>query len=230
MKVLRNHLLNLDQLKFRDRVDAGNILAEKLSKNPLLHSQDRNKLIILGIPRGGVITADILASRLSADLDILIGRKLRAPENPELAIGAIMEDGTSYLNDYLIKALKLSQGYLEREKAVQIAEVQRRTSLYRGKRDYQLMNRVVILTDDGIATGATVIAAARWIKKHSPDLLMIAVPIAPPPSVDILRQEADAVEVILSPENLNSVGQFYENFQTVSDEKVRQIMMERNQL
>jgi putative phosphoribosyl transferase len=110
-------------LKFRDRVDAGNILAEKLTKNPLLDSQDRSKLIILGIPRGGVIIADILASNLSADLDIVIGRKLRAPENPELAIGAIMEDGTSYLNDYLIKALKLSQDYLENEKAVQIAEV-----------------------------------------------------------------------------------------------------------
>jgi putative phosphoribosyl transferase len=215
-------------LRFHDRVDAGNILADRLSKSPSLDRRDRAKTIVLGIPRGGVIIADILAAKLSSDFDIVIGRKLRAPENPELAVGAVMEDGTSYLNEYLIKALKLSQDYLESEKAVQVAEIKRRTSLYRGKRDYQLKNRIVILTDDGIATGATVIAAARWIRKEDPEFLMIAVPVAPPPSVDILRREADAVEVILCPEGLTSVGQFYEIFQPTSDEEVRQIMAKRN--
>jgi len=229
-EIFKKELTILDQLKFRDRVDAGNALAERLTKSSLLDSRQRSKVIILGIPRGGIIIADILATRLSADLDIVIGRKLRAPENPELVIGAIMEDGTEFLNEYLINALKLSKDYLQHEKAIQIAEIGRRLSLYRQKRDYQLRNRTVILTDDGIATGATVIAAARWIRKHNPAFLVLAVPVVPAKTLEILKQEADAIEVILSPENLNSVGQFYENFQTISDEKVRQIMMERNQL
>ena len=217
-------------MKFRDRVDAGNILAERLSKGPLPNSRNKSKIIVLGIPRGGIIIADILATKLSADLDVVIGRKLGTPENPEIAIGAIMEDGTTYLNDYLIKALTISEDYLEREKAVQIAEIERRTALYRVKRGYRLRNRIVILTDDGIATGATIIAAARWIRKHSPDFLMIAVPVAPPQTVEILRQEVNAVVVILSPEGLTSVGQFYENFQAISDEEVREILTKRNHM
>ena len=225
MKVLKKKEHNVDQLKFLNRVHAGNLLAERLSTSSSLNSSDRSQAIVLGIPRGGVIMADIVARKLSSGFDIAIGRKLGAPENSELAIGAIMEDGTTYMNEYLIKALKLSEVYLEREKAKQLAEIKRRRALYPKSREYRLKNRVVILTDDGIATGATIIAAARWIRKHSPNYLIIAVPVAPPQSVDILRQESDAVEVILSPQALNSVGQFYENFEPVTDDQVRQILM-----
>jgi putative phosphoribosyl transferase len=211
-------------LKFHDRVDAGNKLAKTLHNDSLLNSQDGSKLIILGIPRGGMIIAEILAKKFSADLDIAIGRRLGAPKNPELAIGAVMEDGTTYLNDYLVKLLRVSQDYLESERLVQIAEVERRVSIYRGKDDYKLRNRTVILADDGIATGATVIAAARWIRKHSPSFLMIAVPIAPSQTMDILRLEVDAVHAVFSSEMFASVGQFYENFEAVSDEEVRGIL------
>ena len=203
---------------------AGNMIAEKLSTNPSLNSLDRNQTIVLGIPRGGVIIADIVARKLSADLDVAIGRKLGAPENPELAIGAIMEDGTTYTNEYIIKALKLSEDYVEREKARQLSEIRRRTALYPKKRHYTVRDRIVILTDDGIATGATIIAAARWIRKQSPKYLIIAVPVAPQQTVNILGQEADAVDVILSPESLNSVGQFYENFEPIADDEVREIL------
>jgi predicted phosphoribosyltransferase len=227
-RVLRKKKSRVDKLRFHDRVDAGNILADRLRKSPLLDPQNRGNAIVLGIPRGGAVIAEVLARKLSIELDIVIGRKLGAPGNPELAIGAVMEDGTSYLNDYLINALSISEDYIGHEKEVQIAEVERRSSLYRGNRDYQLMNRVVILTDDGIATGATVIAAARWIRKHTPDFLMIAVPIAAPRTLEILRQEADSVEAIQSPEDLNTVGQFYENFQPVSDEEVREILKRRH--
>ncbi len=225
MKVLKKKEHNVDQLKFLNRVHAGNILAERLSTSPPLNSRDRSQAIVLGIPRGGVIIADIVARKLSTDFDIAIGRKLGAPENSELAIGAIMEDGTTYMNEYLIKALKLSEDYLEREKAKQLAEIKHRRALYPKNREYSLRNRIVILTDDGIATGATIIAAARWIRKHSPNYLVIAVPVAAPQTVGILRQEADAVDVILSPEALNSVGQFYENFEPVTDDQVREILM-----
>lgn len=203
---------------------AGEMIAEKLSTNPTLNSLIANQAIVLGIPRGGVIIAEIVARKLSAELDVAIGRKLGAPENPELAIGAIMGDGTSYTNEYLIKALKLSEDYVEREKARQLSEIRRRTTIYPKKRDYNIRDRIVILTDDGIATGATIIAAARWIRKQNPRYLIIAVPVAPPQTVDILRQEADAVDVILSPETLNSVGQFYENFDAVADDEVREIL------
>jgi len=228
MKVLKKKGHNVDQLKFLNRVHAGNILAERLSTSPSLSSRDRSQTIVLGIPRGGVIIANIVARKLSSDFDIAIGRKLGAPDNSELAIGAIMEDGTTYMNEYLIKALKLSEDYLEREKAKQLAEIKHRRALYPKNREYSLRNRIVILTDDGIATGATIIAAARWIRKHSPNYLVIAVPVAAPQTVGILRQEADAVDVILSPEALNSVGQFYENFEPVTDDQVREILMGRD--
>ena len=200
------------------------MIAQKLSTNPRLNSLDTNQAIVLGIPRGGIIIAEIVARKLSAELDVAMGRKLGAPENPELAIGAIMADGTTYTNEYLIKALKLSEDYVEGEKARQLSEIRRRTTLYRKKGDYKIRDRIVILTDDGIATGATIIAAARWIRKQNPKYLIIAVPVAPTQTVDMLRQEADAVDVILSPDTLNSVGQFYENFDAVADDEVREIL------
>ena len=225
MEVLKKKESNIDQLKFRDRVHAGNILAERLSTNPSLNIRDRSQAIVLGIPRGGIIIADIVARKLTTDFDVAMGRKLGAPENPELAIGAIMEDGTTYMNEYLIKALKLSEDYLEREKAKQLAVIKHRSALYPKNHEYRLRDRVVILTDDGIATGATIIAAARWIRKQSPNYLIIAVPVAPPQTVDLLRQEADAVDVIHSPEVLSSVGQFYENFESITDDQVREILI-----
>ena len=225
MEVLKKKESNIDQLRFRDRVHAGNILAERLSTNPSLNIRDRSQAIVLGIPRGGVIIADIVARKLTTDFDVAMGRKLGAPENPELAIGAIMEDGTTYMNEYLIKALKLSEDYLEREKAKQLAVIKHRSALYPKNHEYRLRDRIVILTDDGIATGATIIAAARWIRKQSPNYLIIAVPVAPPQTVDLLRQEADAVDVILSPEALSSVGQFYENFESITDDQVREILI-----
>ena len=203
---------------------AGEMIAQKLTSNPTLNSLEPNQAIVLGIPRGGVIIAEIVARKFSAEMDIAIGRKLGAPENPELAIGAIMGDGTTYTNEYLIKALKLSEDYIEREKARQLSEIRRRTTLYPKKRDYKIRDRIVILTDDGVATGATIIAAARWIRKQNPSYLIIAVPVCPPQTVEILKQEADSVDVILSPETLNSVGQFYENFDAVADDEVREIL------
>jgi putative phosphoribosyl transferase len=118
---------------------------------------------VLGIPRGGVIVADIIAKKLSCEFDIIIPRKLHAPHNEELAIGATMEDGTTYLNDELIRELEISQEYIEKEKIEQIGEIKRRYSLYRNvrRREYQFKDNTVILADDGAATGATVIAAAR---------------------------------------------------------------------
>jgi putative phosphoribosyl transferase len=217
-------------LKFRDRIDAAEILAERLLdafNNHKINSQDS---IILGIPRGGVVIADTIARRISSEFDIIIGRKLGAPENKELAIGAVMEDGTSYINQYLVDALKIKQEYIEKEKLEQENEIKRRKMLYRKTNHYNIEKRVVTLVDDGIATGATIIAAARWIRKQRPKLLVLAVPVAPSQTVDILRQEADIIEVVFAPSNFNTVGEFYANFSPVADENVIEIMKNRNLL
>ena len=241
------------QFKFKDRENAANILAAALED--FLEKEERGRegerknilIVVLGIPRGGVIIADIVAKKLKAsDFDIVLPRKLRIPHNEEAAFGAIMEDGTIYLDDRLVKDLDISAEYIEKEKNLQLEEIERRKSLYRNtskqQKERQLENKiiddnktiVVILTDDGAASGATVIAAARSIRKSfSPNnKLIIGLPVAPKETVELLRKEAavDHVEVVTAPSFFNSVGQFYQNFQPVSDEQVVEIMKKWNLL
>jgi putative phosphoribosyl transferase len=211
-------------VKFRDRTQAGNVLAERLAEG------GHSPAIVLGIPRGGIILADIVAKRLGADFDVAIPRKLGAPENEELAIGAVMEDGTSYINRYLVNALRVSGDYIEKEKERQAAEIKRRVLAYRKPGPYHIGGKNVILVDDGIATGATVIASARWAKKQGPLSLIVAVPVAPPQSVEMLEQEADSVIVLHAPQDFGSVGQFYEEFHPVSDDQVMSVMRSRGLL
>ena len=243
------------QFKFKDRENAANILAaaledflEKEERGRKMEGERKNILIVvLGIPRGGVIIADIVAKKLKASyFDIVLPRKLRIPHNEEAAFGAIMEDGTVYLDDRLVKDLDISTEYIEKEKNLQLQEIERRKSLYRNtskQQERQLENKiddktttVVILTDDGAASGATVIAAARSIRKknffNNAKELIIALPVAPKETVELLRKEAavDHVEVVTAPSFFNSVGQFYQNFQPVSDEQVVEIMRKWNLL
>jgi putative phosphoribosyl transferase len=207
-------------LKFRNRADAGNALAGTLA--PLL----KNNILILGIPRGGVVLADIVAAKLGADFDVVIPRKLGAPGNEELAIGAVMADGTDYVNRYVVIALKVKQAYIEREKEKQVAEIARRMSKYRrADLSYNIRGRDIVLVDDGVATGATAIAAARWIKKQEPRSLTIAAPVAPAQTVEALRHEADSVVVLAAPADFGAVGEFYEDFAPVTDEHVMAIML-----
>jgi predicted phosphoribosyltransferase len=212
-------------MKFRDRIDAGNLLAERLTEHGYTPA------IVLGIPRGGVLLADIVAKKLAADFDIVIPRKLGAPENEELAIGAVMEDGTSYINRYIVNALRIPHNYIESERIRQVAEIRRRSAAYRKPGlSYNIAGKNVIIIDDGIATGATVIATARWARKHHPSTLTIAVPVAPSQSVEVLEQESDSIIVLHMPHDFGSVGQFYEEFGPVSDDRVTQIMRSRGLL
>ena len=212
-------------MKFRDRIDAGNLLAERLTEN------EYTPAIVLGIPRGGIILADIVAKELAADFDIVIPRKLGAPENEELAIGAVMEDGTSYINRYIVNALRIPQNYIESERVRQAAEIRRRSAAYRKPGlSYNIAGKNVIIVDDGIATGATVIASAKWARKQHPLTLTIAVPVAPSQSVEVLEQESDSVIVLHMPHDFGSVGQFYEEFGPVSDDQVTRIMRSRGLL
>jgi putative phosphoribosyl transferase len=231
------------QLKFKDRAAAGNILAEIL-KGRLNKEKLEECIVVLGVPRGGVVTADVVARKLlsssndAVDFDIIVPRKLTDPDNKEQAIGAVMEDGTTYLDEELISMLQITPDYIEKEKAEQIQEIRHRNALYSINatttiNHYEhLKDKTAILVDDGAATGATLIAAARWLKrKHTPKYLIIAVPVAPKDTLKLLKQEADAVEVVTSPSSIfRSVEQFYQDFRQVPDDKVMDILRNRNML
>lgn len=202
-------------------------------------------ITVLGIPRGGVIVADIVATKLRAsNFDIIIPRRLRIPNNEEAAFGAIMGDGTVYVSDRIIRDLDIPEEYLIKEKNLQLREIERRSALYRKKEELQYQqqptgkindNTVTILIDDGAASGATITAAARSIRKainpSKNNKLIIGLPVAPKETVELLRREADHVEVITTPSlSFNSVGQYYQSFEAVGDGSVIEIMRRRNLL
>ena len=218
------------QLRFKNRSSAANILADATKSS--LKKEPKEHILVLGIPRGGVVSADIFASKLSIpNFDIVIPRKLTDPYNKELAIGAIMEDGTMYLDQKRISDSLISSEYIEKEKLEQIEEIKRRTALYRGhlRHNYTGPGATTILVDDGAATGATIIAAARWIRKrYEPRHFVIALPVAPKSTVRLLGRECDSVEAVITPSNFHSVGQYYEDFDPVTDEQVIDIMRKRD--
>jgi putative phosphoribosyl transferase len=218
---------------FQDRKDAAEQLAKKLEqwseKNKKIEDQQNSdSVVILAIPRGGVVIGDILSCILDVKLDIVVSRKIRAPGNPELAIGAVMPDGRYFLNQDIVDMLKISQRYIEEEVNAQTREIENRLLFFRGNKDYdnELNDKIVILVDDGIATGSTLFAAANWINNNQKCReLVVAVPVAPPDIINRLKKElSDKVIVLYSPELFSAVGQFYENFEQVTDDKIREIM------
>jgi putative phosphoribosyl transferase len=220
-------------MSFQDRKDAAEQLAKKLEqwleKNRTIEEQQNSdSAVILAIPRGGVVIGDILSSILDVKLDIVVSRKIRAPDNPELAIGAVMPDGRYFLNQDIVDMLKVSQRYIEAEVNTQTREIENRLLFFRGNKDYdnELNDKIVILVDDGIATGSTIFAAAKWINNNQKCReLVVAVPVAPPDIIIKLKKEvSDKVIVLYSPEIFSAVGQFYKDFEQVSDDKVREIM------
>jgi predicted phosphoribosyltransferase len=212
--------------RFKNREHAAELLMAKL--NDEIRDEIAKDILVFGIPRGGVILAYAIYKNKSANyFDIVIPRKLGAPNNKELGIGAIMDKDTVYLNEYVVKALRVPADYIETEKESQIREISRRSLLYRPKRDeYNIENKTVILVDDGAATGATLVVSARWIRKKNPKKIIIAIPVAPKETVDLLRTEVDEVVTILIPptSNFTSVAQFYDNFEEITDDKVVKIM------
>jgi predicted phosphoribosyltransferase len=206
---------------FRNREDAARQLARRL-KGRSLHEP-----LVLAIPRGGVVTGAVLARELGADLDVVLSRKLRAPEQPELAIGAIAEDGQVYLNPDVQEYLGVLEDYLVEERRHQLAEIARRQQLFRAARPQaRLADRSVIVTDDGIATGSTMIAALQAVKAQKPRELIVAVPVASPDRLKEVRRWCDEVVCLLAPEMFWAVGQFYEDFAPVEDEEAVSLLRE----
>jgi putative phosphoribosyl transferase len=205
---------------FRDRDEAGARLADALSD---LKGQD---VVVLGIPRGGVEVAAIVARALDAPLDVVIPRKVGAPGNPELGLGAVAED-VEVLDERLIRVLAVNEGYLRSEIAAQQGEIARRSAAYRGDNPpVPLEGKVVVVIDDGVATGGTAVAALRWARARGAARVILAVPVAPAEAVHRLEEEADEVRVLDTPEPFYAVGQWYESFPQVSDERVVDLLAE----
>ncbi len=203
---------------FQNREDAAKKLVKKLE---WLKKEDP---IILAIPRGGVITGNIIASELGAKLDIIVSRKIGAPDNPEFAIGAVMHDGSYFPNERNIIMLNVPQNYINQEIAVQMKEIDRRLVRFRGSKEYNFEGRTVVLVDDGIATGATMLVAALWVKKQKPKELIIALPVGPKETINMLSKVADKIIVLHLPYLFNAVGEFYQEFNQVDDYEVQEIM------
>jgi len=216
----------LTRVMYVDRADAGKALAAALKKE-LDEKLLSRRPLVLAIPRGGVPIGRDVAAALDADLDLVVPRKLGAEGNPEYAIGAVMSDGTVYLNPEALSITDASPEYIEAEKSREMKEAKRRLEAYRdGREEPVLAGRVVIVVDDGIATGATMIAALRWVRSRGARVVVAAAPVAPPSTLGELSQEADRVVCPLTPEPFYAIGAFYENFGQVSDEEVEEILQE----
>ncbi len=201
---------------FRDRYDAGQQLAEQLS-----FLKDQPNVIVLGIPRGGVVVAAEVARALNAPLDVFLAHKLGAPFNPELAIGAVTSTGEILLDELLVHELDISTDEIAREAEHQRAEIERRMHLYRQNRSpLDVQNKTVVLIDDGVATGSTVLASLRALRQMRPAKLILAIPVGPAETMHRLARECDQLIVLATPEPFWAVGRFYAQFGQTSDEEV----------
>lgn len=204
-------------MSFRDRKDAGRRLAAVLMR----YRDERP--IILALPRGGVPVAAEVAEALDAPLDLLIVRKIGVPQQPELAAGAVVDDTKPIVvrNEDVIRMAGVSQADFERVRTAEIAEIGRRRSRYLGDRPHpELKDRTVIVIDDGIATGATARAALEALRRRHPRLLVLATPVAPTDTLEMLGKQADRVECLESHTIFGAIGNFYDDFRQVSDEEV----------
>lgn len=203
-------------MKFQDRVDAGKKLAQKLIKY-----KNASDAIVLGLPRGGVVVSYEIAQMLGLPMDVKIVRKIGAPSNPELAVGALTASGTIYLNKPLMESMGLTVDFLVPTIAMEKKEALRRLHVYRGDRPVlEIKDKTVILVDDGIATGATMQAAIESVRLHGAKKIIVAVPVGSPEEISRLKRSVDAVVCLYQPNILVGIGQFYEKFDQVTDDEV----------
>ncbi len=200
----------------KDRIEAGKLLGKRLS------TLDIKEPIVLAIPRGGIIVGHEVAKVLNCKLDIVISKKITPPENPEYAIGAITYDGTIYEGEYWNKFTNYPNfdEELDRKKI----EVKRRLEEYRGTADYNLKEKTIILVDDGIATGSTVFAILNWLNKQNVEKILLAIPVIPVSTHADIERKVSEIIALEIPFEFSAVGQFYKEFDQVSDQEVKKII------
>jgi len=209
---------------FSDRADAGKRLASALT-----NFAGKNA-IVLTIPRGGVVVGYEISKALRLPLDVIIPHKIGAPDNAELAIGAMTEDGTIILDKSLVSYLGVSEEYIKAESERQKHEINRRLKMYRQNEPYaNLSGTDVIIVDDGIATGSTMKAALASVKNRGARSVTVAVPVGPPSTINELKRQADRVVCLYMPEYFGAIGQFYRDFNQTTDEEVIELLKENRQ-
>ena len=199
----------------KNRIEAGKSLAKKLITF-------RKNAIVLAIPRGGVVIGDEIAKELGCNLDVVISKKVTPPDSPEYAIGAITHDGTVFQGRNW--EVYSRHPDFENELTKKKQEVQRRLKNFRGSSDYELVDKIVILVDDGIATGSTVFAILNWLKKQKIKKIVLAVPVMPPETYHAMKDFCDEIVVLETPHDFSAVGQFYHEFLQISDDEVISIL------
>jgi putative phosphoribosyl transferase len=210
----------VQDLPFRDRIHAGQFLSRKLKAYA-----DRPDVIVLALPRGGVPVAREIARVLHVPLDVFLVRKLGTPGQEELAMGAIASGGIRVLNEEVVRSLHVSQLVIEQVTARELRELARRERLYReGRLQLDVTDNVVILVDDGLATGSTMRAAVMALRQAKAKRIVVAVPIAAAPACRDLHQEVDELICLHTPEPFYSVGFWYEDFSQMSDEDIREML------
>ncbi|GAB1544026.1 phosphoribosyltransferase [Scytonema sp. NUACC21] len=207
-------------MRFKDRIAAGQFLAQELAAYA-----NRPDTLVLGLPRGGVPVAFEIAKALNAPLDVFVVRKLGVPEQRELAMGAIASGGVQVLNEDIVQSFCISEADINQVAALEKQELERRERLYRGDRPYLVLHqRIVILVDDGLATGATMRAAVMALQKYEPAKTIIAVPVAAPENCDEFKSKVDEIICGVTPNPFYSVGLWYENFPQTTDEEVYDLL------
>ncbi|GAB4190326.1 MAG: phosphoribosyltransferase [Simkaniaceae bacterium] len=200
--------------RYKNRNDAGKQLAE------LLKNKIRGQpAVVFGLARGGIIIAWEIAKALNIPLGVIMTRKIGAPFNPELAIGAITETGEGYFDEKLIRSLDASEEYIQKQVAQEKQEAKRRLELYPTE-DIKVKGCIALIVDDGIATGATMMAAIKSIKEKHPAKVIVAAPVAPPESVEFIKKKADEVICLFISQDFFGVSQFYDEFHQVTDAEI----------
>ena len=219
MRTKNEALTGIDRPMFRDRVEAGAVLAGCLAQ------YKGHDVLVLGIPRGGVPVAAEVAKALGAELDVIVARKLGAPGQPELAIGAVTSNGGRFVNGSALRGLDVPEEYLRSVTEAEMAEARRREQKFRrGRPAARIKDRLVIIVDDGLATGATMRASVRSVRSREPAKLVVAVPAGSRDACAALRQEADEVICPHQPEPFWAVGLCYQHFEPTLDDEVSGIL------
>jgi putative phosphoribosyl transferase len=209
-----------EQARFADRGEAGRVLARELRR-----FAGRDDVVVLGLPRGGVPVAFEVARELRAPLDVFVVRKLGLPQQPELAMGALASGGLRVLNVEVVRSAGVTAETIERVARDERRELERREQLYRGDRAPTAVDgKTVVLIDDGLATGATMLAAVRALRTREPAQIVVAVPIAPPEACEDLQGEADEVVCARTPEPFVAIGAWYEQFPQTSDQEIHDLL------